>query len=66
MNQKDIQNIRSEYLSASLSEKDTNSDPIKQFEKWFNGGTQGRSAGTNCDDTGHCYILTAGHLQGLF
>ena len=36
MNPKDIQDIRSEYLSASLSEKDTNSDPIKQFEKWFN------------------------------
>jgi len=36
MNQKDIQDIRSEYLSAALSEKDTNSDPIKQFEKWFN------------------------------
>ncbi|MDO3626398.1 pyridoxamine 5'-phosphate oxidase [Mucilaginibacter sp. BT774] len=36
MNPKDIKDIRSEYLSASLSEKDTNSDPIKQFEKWFN------------------------------
>lgn len=40
MNQKDIQDIRSEYLSASLSEKDTNSDPIKQFEKWFNEALQ--------------------------
>ena len=36
MNQEDIQNIRSEYLAASLSEKDANQDPIKQFEKWFN------------------------------
>lgn len=36
MNQKDIQNIRSEYLSASLSENDTNADPIIQFDKWFN------------------------------
>ena len=36
MNQEDIQNIRSEYLSASLSEADTNADPIKQFDKWFN------------------------------
>ncbi len=36
MNQKDIQNIRSEYLVASLSEKDTAEDPIKQFDKWFN------------------------------
>src|ERR1700759_505197 len=36
MNQEDIQNIRSEYLAASLSEKDANQDPIKQFDKWFN------------------------------
>src|ERR1700750_2475658 len=36
MNQADIQNIRSEYLAASLSETDTNTDPIKQFDKWFN------------------------------
>ena len=36
MNQKDIQNIRSEYHSAALSEKDTAEDPIKQFDKWFN------------------------------
>lgn len=36
MNQEDIQNIRSEYLTASLSETDTSADPIKQFDKWFN------------------------------
>ena len=36
MNQKDIQNIRNEYLAASLSENDVDNDPIKQFEKWFN------------------------------
>ena len=36
MNQQDIQNIRNEYLTASLSENDTAADPIKQFEKWFN------------------------------
>jgi pyridoxamine 5'-phosphate oxidase len=36
MNQEEIQNIRSEYLAASLSETDTNADPIKQFDKWFN------------------------------
>jgi len=35
MNQKEIQNIRSEYAAASLSEKDTDTDPIKQFDKWF-------------------------------
>lgn len=36
MNQADLQNIRSEYLAASLSETDTNANPIKQFDKWFN------------------------------
>jgi pyridoxamine 5'-phosphate oxidase len=36
MKQEDIQNIRSEYLAASLTESDANADPIKQFDKWFN------------------------------
>jgi pyridoxamine 5'-phosphate oxidase len=36
MNQEDIKNIRNEYLIASLSENDANTDPIKQFDKWFN------------------------------
>ena len=36
MDQKEIQNIRNEYLAASLSETDTDSNPVKQFEKWFN------------------------------
>jgi pyridoxamine 5'-phosphate oxidase len=36
MKQEDIQNIRSEYLAASLSESNVNADPIKQFDKWFN------------------------------
>jgi len=35
MNEQDIQNIRKEYHAASLSEKDTAADPIKQFAKWF-------------------------------
>jgi pyridoxamine 5'-phosphate oxidase len=35
MNQEDIQNIRSEYLAASLTETDALADPIKQFDKWF-------------------------------
>src|ERR1700748_402374 len=34
MNAKDIENIRSEYHAASLSEKDTDADPVKQFDKW--------------------------------
>jgi pyridoxamine 5'-phosphate oxidase len=36
MKQEDIQNIRNEYLAASLSENVAHADPIKQFEKWFN------------------------------
>ena len=36
MNKEDIQNIRSEYKSATFSESDANADPIKQFDKWFN------------------------------
>ena len=36
MKQEDIQNIRNEYLAASLSESNVNADPIKQFDKWLN------------------------------
>ncbi len=36
MNPEDIQNIRNDYQAASLSENDANTDPIKQFDKWFN------------------------------
>lgn len=31
-----IQNLRQEYKAASFDEKDAASDPIAQFEKWFN------------------------------
>ncbi|MDB5134453.1 MAG: pdxH, partial [Mucilaginibacter sp.] len=40
MNQ-DIQNIRSEYSAASLSENETNANPIKQFDTWFNEALKG-------------------------
>src|ERR1700761_5908272 len=36
MTQQDIENIRNEYHAATLSEKDTAADPVKQFDKWFN------------------------------
>jgi pyridoxamine 5'-phosphate oxidase len=36
MDQKELQNMRQDYSSASLSEDSTKADPIKQFEKWFN------------------------------
>jgi pyridoxamine 5'-phosphate oxidase len=32
---RDIQHIRSEYNTASLSETEANTDPIKQFDTWF-------------------------------
>lgn len=35
MNQQEIENIRTDYQSASLSEQDTDASPIKQFGKWF-------------------------------
>lgn len=35
MNRDIIQNLRSDYKSASLSEKDVVDNPINQFEKWF-------------------------------
>ena len=35
MGAQDIQHIRNEYTKQTLSEKDTNPDPIKQFDKWF-------------------------------
>ncbi|RFZ90834.1 pyridoxamine 5'-phosphate oxidase [Mucilaginibacter conchicola] len=36
MEQKDIENLRQDYAAASLSEKDVDANPIKQFDKWFN------------------------------
>jgi len=36
MNQSELQNLRQDYSAATLSEKDINASPIKQFEKWFN------------------------------
>jgi len=36
MDQNELQNMRQDYSTASLSEDTTNADPIKQFEKWFN------------------------------
>ncbi|MGN6640811.1 MAG: pyridoxamine 5'-phosphate oxidase [Mucilaginibacter sp.] len=35
MNLEEIQNIRNEYHAALLSEKDSDDNPIKQFDKWF-------------------------------
>jgi len=36
MNQEQLENLREEYKTASLSEADSKDDPIKQFELWFN------------------------------
>jgi pyridoxamine 5'-phosphate oxidase len=36
MNQKDLQDMRQDYSSATLSEVTVDADPIKQFEIWFN------------------------------
>jgi pyridoxamine 5'-phosphate oxidase len=42
MNQEELQNLRQDYSSASLSETDINQNPIKQFEKWFNEAVDGK------------------------
>lgn len=36
MNQEELQNLRQDYSAATLSEKSTNANPIKQFDQWFN------------------------------
>ncbi|WP_219125325.1 MULTISPECIES: pyridoxamine 5'-phosphate oxidase [Mucilaginibacter] len=36
MEQKDIENLRQDYAAASLSEKDVDANPVRQFDKWFN------------------------------
>ncbi len=35
LSQEIIQNLRQDYRTAQLAEKDIHKDPIKQFEKWF-------------------------------
>jgi len=36
MDQNELQNMRQDYSAAELTENSTKTDPIKQFEKWFN------------------------------
>jgi pyridoxamine 5'-phosphate oxidase len=36
MDQKDIENLRQNYSAASLSETDVDTNPMRQFDKWFN------------------------------
>jgi len=36
MNREELQNLRKDYSSASLTEKDSDTNPIKQFDSWFN------------------------------
>jgi pyridoxamine 5'-phosphate oxidase len=36
MDQKDIENLRQDYNAASLSETDVDTNPMRQFDKWFN------------------------------
>jgi pyridoxamine 5'-phosphate oxidase len=43
MNQEELQNLRQDYSAASLSEKDADHNPIKQFDKWFNEALQAKA-----------------------
>jgi pyridoxamine 5'-phosphate oxidase len=36
MNQDELQNLRQDYSAATLTEDSVNSNPIKQFDNWFN------------------------------
>jgi len=36
MNQDELQNLRQDYSAATLAEDSVNSNPIKQFDSWFN------------------------------
>ncbi|MDB5286643.1 MAG: pyridoxamine 5-phosphate oxidase [Mucilaginibacter sp.] len=36
MDQKDIENLRQDYSAASLNETDVDTNPMRQFDKWFN------------------------------
>ena len=36
MDQKELEDLREEYLSATLTEDSTKANPIEQFEIWFN------------------------------
>jgi pyridoxamine 5'-phosphate oxidase len=42
MNQEELQNLRQDYTSASLTEKETSQTPFKQFEKWFDQAVEGK------------------------
>jgi len=47
MNQEQLENLREEYKTASLSEADSKDDPIKQFELWFNEAIEAKVAESN-------------------
>jgi pyridoxamine 5'-phosphate oxidase len=47
MNQEELQNLRQDYSAASLSEKDAGTNPIKQFDKWFNEALQAQATEPN-------------------
>jgi len=36
MNQEELESLRADYAASTLSENSTKSDPVKQFELWFN------------------------------
>jgi pyridoxamine 5'-phosphate oxidase len=36
MNREELQNLRKDYSSASLTEKDSDANPVRQFDAWFN------------------------------
>ncbi|MEO8771316.1 MAG: pyridoxamine 5'-phosphate oxidase [Ferruginibacter sp.] len=52
---KNIADIRKDYKLETLNENDTDQDPIKQFEKWWNQATE-----SNIDEVNAMTISTVG------
>ena len=54
MNQQELENLRQDYNSATLSEESTAADPIKQFDKWFNEATESQQDEPNAMTLATC------------
>ena len=54
MNKDNLQSMREEYSSATLSENSVDADPIKQFEIWFEAAQEVKVPGTKRHDA--CYF----------
>jgi pyridoxamine 5'-phosphate oxidase len=56
MNQEELQNLRQDYSAASLSETTIDTNPIKQFDSWFNEALEAK-----IDEPNAMILATATH-----